>query len=364
MMTPDEMVALLNHSIPPIQKHLTEQDQFRPITVEEMTALVAVERANKNRLGITEWLKLGIETGRLPDARYYLGYHDRAGCFKSALQKYIRRSETEKALRAAKSLWRMGKSPAIARLKIVLPEDAHCAIGLLDQVSDDMSEAAYLGIVKAVADAPKDKSSCPLAIAMDEDEAMERLVPDVALIRQHLMDRPMLPVVARHVFKLCQMGRQEEVMELLGKSKVVATLIGRQQAGTLWRDDSTLLVIAAIRFAQGDFNASMQPAQVEPHTIIPLRLDEVDWYCLDFHTAVGRPAERIFLSRHQEIDSKRLRRAWFVNEGGKLEGNIVASAWNAVPRDAEFWLRHAPEIERLVRDMMQKFQLEQYGRLS
>ena len=364
MMTPDEMVALLNHSIPPIQKQLAEQDRITRLTTEEMAALLAVERANKNRLGITEWLRLGIETGRLPDSQYYLGYHDRAGCFKSALQKYIRRSMTDQAVRAARSLWRMGKAAAVARLKIITPEDCHCAIGLLEHVHDDMTEAEYLGIIKSVSNAPKDKSSCPLAIQMDEDEGMERLVPDPVLIREHLLDRSKLPLVARHAFRLCQMGRQEEVMEMLGNSNVVRTLIGRQKAGTVWGDDSTLLVVAAIRYAQGDYDASMRPAQVEPHTIQPLRLDEIDWFAFDFHTAVGRPVERIFLSRHREIDSKRLRRSWFVNEGGKLEGNIVRSEWDAMPRDTEFWLKHAPEIERLTQDMMRKFQLEQYGRLA
>ena len=363
MMTPDEMSALLTQTIPLIQQRLAERDRVRPVTVEEMTALLDVERVNKNRLGVSEWLRLGIEVGRLPDARYYLGYHDRAGCFKSAMQKYIRRSETEKTLRAVRSLWRMGKGAAIGRLKIIVPEDTHCAIGLLKHVHDDMTEADYLGIVKAVADGPKDKSSCPLAIQMDEDEAMKGLVPDVALIREHLMDRSKLPVVARHAFRLCQMGRQEDVTEMLGNSNVVRTLIGRQKAGTVWGDDSTLLVIAAVRFAQGDYDASMRPALVEPHTITPLRLDEVDWYALDFHTAVGRPAERIFLSHHRDVDSKRLRHAWFVNESGKLEGKIISSAWDAMPRDSEFWLRHAPEIERLVRDMMRRFELEQYGRL-
>jgi len=363
MMTPDEMVALLNHSIPPIQKHLTERNQFRPVTVEEMAALLAVEQANKNRLGIREWLGLGIQMGQLADPRYYLGYHDRAGCFKSAVQKYIRRSETEKALRAARSLWRMGKGAAIGRLKIIVPEDAHCAIGLLEHVHDDMTEADYLGIVKVVAEGPKDKSSCPLAIAMDEDETLEGLVPDVELVRQHLMDRSKLPVVARHVFKLCKLERHEAVLGMLPKSKVVATLIGRQKAGVMWGDDATLLVIAAIRFVQGDFDASMQPAQVEPPSIIPLRLDELQWYCLDFHTAVGRVAERIFLSHHREIDSKRLRRAWFVNESGRLAGNVLSSEWDAMPRDTDFWMRYAREIEQLVRDMMRKFQLDQYGRL-
>lgn len=364
MLTTDEMTMLLNQTIPLIQQRLTERDRISRITVEEMTALLAVEQANKRRLGITEWLKLGIASGRLPDSRYYLGYHDRAGCFKSALQKYIRRSMTEKGLRAARSLWRMGKSPAIARLKIVIPEDAHCAIGLLDQVSDDMTEAMYLSIVKAVAEGPKDKSSCPLAIAMDEDKTLEALVPDVALIQQHLLDRSKLPVVARHTFKLCQMGRQEDVIELLGKCNVVRTLIGRQKAGTAFGDDSTLLVIAAIRYAQSDFNATMQPAQVEPSAIQLLRLDEIDWYAFDFHTAVGRPAERIFLSRHREVDSKQLRKNWFMSEGGKLAGNVLSSEWDVLPYDKGFWPTHGQEIERLVRDMMKRFQLEQYGRLA
>lgn len=364
MMTPDEMVTLLHHSIPPIQQRLTERDKITQLTVEEMTALLAVEQANKRRLGITEWLKLGIETGRLPDSRYYLGYHDRAGCFKSALQKYIRRSMTDQAVQAARSLWRMGKSPAIGRLKIIVPEDAHCAIGLLDEVNDDMTEAVYLGVVQAVAHGPKDKSSCPLAIAMDEDKTLEGLVPDVALIRQHLMNRPMLPMVARHAFRLCQMGRQEDVMEMLGNGNVVKTLIGRQKAGTVWGDDATLLVIAAIRYAQDDYDASMRPALVEPHTIQPLRLDEIDWFAFDFHTAVGRPAERIFLSRHREIDPKRLRRNWFMAESGKLEGNIVSSGWDTLPYDRGFWPKHGQEIVRLVLDMMKRFQLGQYGRLS
>jgi hypothetical protein len=364
MMTPDEMVALLNQSIPLIQQRLTEQDRIARLTVEQMQALLAVERAHKNRLGVAEWLKLGIEMGRLPDPRYYLGYHDRAGCFKSALQKYIRRSETEKALRAARSLWRMGKSPAVARLKIVIPEDTHLAIGLLDQVSDDLTEAAYLGVIRAIAEGPKDKSSCPLAIAMDEDKTLEGLVPDVALIRQHLMDRAMLPVVARHVFKLCKLERYEEVLEMLPKSKVVATLIGRQKAGVMWGDDATLLVVAAIRFVQGDYDASMRPAPVEPSAIQPLRLDEIAWFAFDFHTAVGRPAERIFLSRHREIDSKRLRRNWFMAESGKLEGKIVSSEWDTLPYDRGFWPKHGQEIERLILDMMKRFQLSQYGRVA
>lgn len=363
MLTPDEMTTLLTQTIPLIQQRLTERDRSIRLTVEEMRALLDVERTYKNRLGVTEWLKLGIETGRLPDSRYYLGFHDRAGCFKSAVQKYIRRSETEKTLRAARSLWRMGKGAAIGRLKIIVPEDTHCAIGLLEHVHDDMTEADYLGIVKAVAEGPKDKSSCPLAIQMDEDTEMERLVPDVALIREHLLDRSKLPMVARHVFRLCQMGRHAEVLEMLSNSKVVAALIGRQKAGTVWGDDSTLLVIAAIRYAQGDFHASIRPALIEPPTITPLRLDELDWYTLDFHTTVGRVAERVFLSHHREIDSKRLRRAWFANESGKLEGNIIRSGWDAMPADREFWLRHAPEIERLVKDMMRRFDLSAYGRL-
>lgn len=364
MMTDEEAVALLSCSIEVIQRRLTERNRITPVTVEEMTALLAVEQANKNRLGMREWLGLGIQMGQLADPRYYLGFHDRAGCFKSAVQKFIRRSETEKALRAARSLWRMGKAAAIARLKIVVPEDCHCTIGLLEHVHGDMSEAEYLGIIKSVSDGPKDKSSCPLAIAMDEDADLERLVPDVAVIREHLMDRSKLPLVSRHIFKLCRMGRQEDVMGMLGNGNVVRTLIGRQQAGVQWGDDATLLVIAAIRYAQGDYNASIRPTQVESSTIPPLRLDELDWYTLDFHTAPGRVAERIHLSRHRDVDSKRLRRAWFMNESGKLAGNVLSSEWDTMSRDTEFWLRHAPEIERLTRDMMRRFQLEQYARLT
>ncbi len=65
-MTTDEMVNLLTQTIPLIQQRLTERDKITRLTVEEMTALLAVEQANKHRLGVAEWLKLGIEMGRLP----------------------------------------------------------------------------------------------------------------------------------------------------------------------------------------------------------------------------------------------------------------------------------------------------------
>lgn len=47
-MTVDEMVKLLNQSIPPIQKQLAERDRSTRLTVEEMTALLDVERAQNS----------------------------------------------------------------------------------------------------------------------------------------------------------------------------------------------------------------------------------------------------------------------------------------------------------------------------
>lgn len=359
-MNRDEMAALLDRTIPEIQSRLREQDKVAPLSTDDMSFVLGIEQSKKNRVGVKEWLRVGLQFGRLP-GEFYLTFNDKAGCFKSALQKYVRRSMTEKALQAARSLWRFGPESAINRMRIIVPEDVHCAIGLLNYFSNAMKETEYLSIVKAVSESPKDKSSCSLAVEIDRDEfAKEKLVPNVTLIQRDLMNRNELPIVARHIFRMCKLDRYDEVYRILGTHKVVVELIERQRRGTRWSDDGVLLVIAALRFVQQDFDKNIIPLPIDPNEVKPLRLDQIDWFCFDFHTVIGRTVEKWFLARHRELDSKTLRHNWFMNVSAKLEGKVIKGPFEQQLYDREFLSKYGEELERLTRETMNKFRLAEY----
>lgn len=355
----NELVGLLGESISKIQKRLIERNKIQPVSVEEMRSLLEAEKKNKNRSGLREWLEFGIKTGALA-GDFFLGYQERMSCLKSGLQKYIRRSRADEAVRTGKALWRMGREQAIRRLKVVIPEDSHLSIGLLNHFSDDMDEATFISVVHTVAEAPKDKSSCVLAVEMDQDKSMNAVIPDVDFIKANLMRRDLLPFIARQVFVMSKQKRHSEIVEVLGGDKVVRELIGRQEAGTFFSDDGMLLIVSAIRYAQQDYDPSIKPIPVNPNDIRPIELHELHEFTHDFHCPVGKVAERIFLSRHKDIDPQRLRRAWFLNLSGKLEGQVIPSSWEDQDRDTDFWNHCKDEIQGLVRWCMVKFQLELY----
>lgn len=359
-MNRDEMAMLLDRTIPEIQSRLRERDKVAPLSTYDMSFLLGTEQSKKNRVGIKEWLKVGIQSGKLP-SEFYLTFNDKVGCLKSALQKFIRRSMTEKALRAARSLWRFGPEAATNRLRIIIPEDVHGAIGLLDYFSDHMKEAEFLAIVKAICEAPKDKSSCALAVEIDHDEfAKEKLVPNVALVQRNLMKRNELPTVTRHIFRMCKLDRYDEVYQILGAHKVVVELIERQRRGVRWSDDGVLLAIAAIRYVQQDYDQSIIPLPINAQEIKPLRLNEIDWPCFDFHTVIGRTVEKWLLARYRELDSKTLRYNWFMTISAKLEGKVIEGPFEQQPYDKEFLPKYGEELERLTKEAMNKFRLSEY----
>lgn len=364
------MVALLNQTIASIQKQLTERDRIRPVTVEEMTALLGVERANKNRLGIAEWLRLGIETGRLPDSRFYLGYADRLSCLRSALQKYVRRSDAEKALRCAKALYRIGKDQAVRRMKIIVVEDAFSAVEVLREFAGPMTEKRFLQIVKVTADAPKDKSLCPLAEEMTEDgpagwkkELVERAEPDVQWLSANLRNADSYEQVVIQLYKLAKQKQWDALRQVLGSDGVIDSCLERVRGGTYWPSDTVILLMAAVRYIRGDYKLKgLTLPEIDENAIQPMKLAEIDWWCLDFHTPIGRVAKLWFRKRHPEIPERELEVAWFHAESAKL-GGVIEADWER-PYNRELWARYGGEVMRLVQDAMRKFELDRYGGLS
>ena len=366
MMTTDELVALLGQSIEVIQKRLAERNRLRPVTVKEMAALLDVERANKRQTGIIEWLKLSIEAGRLADPKYYLGYQDQVSCVKSALQKYVRRSMSEKAVRAAKRLYQMSRVQAMRRMKIIVVEDAFSAVELLRYFNDRMSLNEFLGVAQVAAEAPKDKSLCKLGEELTEGwraPTLERVEPDAEWVKAHLLNKAHFENVVTQLYRLVQLKRFDLLYGVLGHDEIVEQCVGRVEGGTYWVSDSVLLIMAAIRYLQGDYRCKgLSLPSVDANAIAALTLAEIDPFCLDFHTPIGRVAKLWFLKRHPDVQERELEIAWFHAESAKLDG-VIEADWER-PYNRELWARHGGEIMQLVRDVMRKFELDRYGRSS
>ena len=98
------------------------------------------------------------------------------------------------------------------------------------------------------------------------------------------------------------------------------------------------------------------------NAVTALTLSELDPFCLDFHTPIGRVAKLWFLKQHPEIPERELEIAWFHAESAKL-GGVIEADWER-PYNRELWARHGGEVMRLVQDVMRKFELDRYGGLS
>lgn len=356
-MTINEMESLLKQTIPIIQKKLRELDKIERITTEGMKDLLKFEKLSKNRRGIVNWLTFGIMSGKLPD-EYFLDYQAKVGAFKSAVQKYIRRSNVEKAVRSAKVLYALSKNQAIRRMKIIVVEDAFSAVEVLRFFHDDMSLKDFLQVTAAIAGAPKDKSLCYFGWELTDGAlgvTVNETTPNIEWLKENLFFKESYREVMIQLFKLVKVKRFSDIYEVFhyDQDEVVKQCLSRVAGGTFWPSDSALLLMAAIRYKQGDYllkNLILPP--VEVNEVQPLKLTEIDWYCLDFHTHVGRIAERFFLSKHKEIPQKTLQAVWFHGESALLGGEIVAD-W-VQPYDKQLWSRIKGELEATVEEVMFK----------
>ncbi|MBI3999469.1 MAG: hypothetical protein HY351_02540, partial [Candidatus Omnitrophica bacterium] len=290
-MTDEEIVALLQHPIPYVQKQLTERDKSTPVTIDEMKEILSAEKAGKERVTLTGWLEYGIATKRLPD-QFFLSYQDRVSCFKSALQKYVRRGLPEKAMSVAKSLYKLNRQQAVRRMKIIVVEDVFQAVEVLKFFRDDMSLNEFLALVKVVAESPKDKSLCTFGEYVTDGAGkaqIEQLQPDPMFVRENLMNKELFKRVVAHLFKMSKLKRFGEINSILGSDPVVKQCVDRVEGGTFWESDSVLLLMAAVRFLQGDYKTKIPSLpQVDEKDVPAMKLAQIDWYCLDFHTCVGR----------------------------------------------------------------------------
>lgn len=361
-MTVDDMERLLKKTIPQIQQGLRELDKVEKISVEDMKDLLRIEKMLKNRRGITNWLAFGIMSGKLP-GEYFLDYQAKVGAYKSAVQKYIRRSNVEKAVRSAKVLYGLNRVQAIRRMKIIVVEDAFSAVEVLKYFHDDMSLKEFLQVVTAIAGAPKDKSLCSLGWELTDGSLAPRVAaatPGIEWLKANFLNKNEYQKVVIQLFKLVKDKRFSDIYEVFNydQDAVVRQCLARVAGGTFWPSDSALLLMAAIRYKQGDYllkNLTLPP--INENEVQPLKLTEIDWFCIDFHTHVGRIAERFFLAKHKEIPQKTLQNVWFHGESALLGGEIIADLIQ--PYDKALWARIKNEIKQTVEDVMfKKFEFE------
>jgi len=362
-MTVNDMEHLLQKTIPQIQQKLRDLDKIEKVAVEDMKDLLRIEKMSKNRSGIVNWLTFGIMSGKLP-GEYFLDYQAKVGLYKSAVQKYIRRSNVEKAVRAAKVLYGLSKDQAIRRMKIIAVEDAFSAVEVLRYFREDMSLKEFLQVVAVIAGSPKDKSLCPMGWELTEGSLAPKVIetmPDIEWLKANLLNKDEYRRVVIELFKLAKDKQFSKIYEVFDydQDAVVRQCLDRVAGGTFWESDSALLLMAAIRYKQGDYAVKgLTLPQIDENEVQALPLTQLDWFCIDFHTHVGRIAERFFLYKHKEIAQKTLQATWFHAESAKLDGEIIADWVQAY--DKQLWARIKDEIKRTVEDVMfKKFQFRE-----
>ena len=243
-------------------------------------------------------------------------------------------------------------------MKIVAVEDAFSAVEVLRYFHDDMSLKEFLQVVAVIAGSPKDKSLCPMGWELTEGSLASRVTeatPDIEWLKANLLNKDEYRRVVIELFKLAKDKRFSDIYEVFhyDQDEVVKQCLDRVAGGTFWESDSALLLMAAIRYRQGDYALKdLTLPRIEENGVQPLKLTEIDWFCIDFHTHVGRIAERFFLHKHKEIPQKTLQSVWFHAESAKLDGEIIAD-W-VQPYDKALWAKIRNEIQQTVEDVVFK----------
>ncbi len=359
-MNEDEARRLLTLPITQIQRRIMEKNKTAAVTADQMTLLLALEKAGKNRKGMKDWLELGISMNA-PPGEYYLTYQHKVSIWKSALQKYIRRGMTEKALGAGKVLFRMAQEQAVRRMKIIITEDVFSAVEALRFFDGMMGLDDFLSIVKTVADAPKDKSCCAVADKLAVSDS-SWLMANSEQLRGYLEAKTKSDIVCAEIMGLVWQKEWGRIQNILGNDPVVRQCIQRASEGTYFKGDTIVLMVAAIRYLYGEhLLKNLKLSLVDADSVADMRLSEIDWFCTDFHTPVGRVVLDEFLIRHRGIDRRELETSWFFSESAKLSDNQVAGTCEKGQFNRELWISYGKEIEGMVKEyLLSRFKIAQY----
>jgi len=292
---------ILDKSIQAIQKILRHQDEKKKVSVVRMKDLLEREKNGKNRSTLKRWLEYGIEQGKLPD-EFYLDYRAKAGLFKSALQKYIRRGMVDKAVRTAYTLFKMDKNSLTHRLHTILCEDGYTAIGAFPECKDNP-----IGVTKLAASLNSDGHCYRLAEHIILNGLFNSVKPNRTWLEANFLKGDIVEILAM----LSNWRRHQHLHEIGRYFKdtphLCFSILNQVEEDERW--DGDILMAAAVRVAREGYDDITVP-NVDLVGIEPISEDEFEWFVYDMHTYPGVVSMRQLCSK-LNLTYKTLEYAWW-----------------------------------------------------
>ena len=267
---------------------------------------------------------------------------ERIGLLKSALQKYIRRGETDKAIAVGGRLLQLpgGRSALARRLPVIAAEDV--GITYLPAAATDhgeWDEASLLTVVARLSEAPKSKEAYWLAAMTWNDPRRVHDVTPVALSRDLTK--------GDHLGALHRVRAAKETRDWRSGQRLMSALhahisgapphataiaeaaLRREAKGGFGTDELlAAAIIAAIDRPSDPPPSFLKAARPSNHPI------ELDFYVADAHTAVGQRALRqVALRRAMPV--KLLADLMFSYESVLLGPMELPSRWKADAQELE-----------------------------
>ena len=285
--------SLMSKPIPHVQGTLREQDKTKKITVKEMEELVQFEKEGKQRKSMLRWLRECIDRKEIV-GEYYLDYMATVGIYKSAMQKYIRRGNPEKAVRAAKALQDMQPTSLIRRLKVIIPEDVYTCMNLYQYVEDKPLE-----VVWTLAHSAKDGHCCRAFNEVKETGEYEKIT-DLMFFKDHWKDGDLSKVIST----MFAVARKDD--GLAGIGRVFKELLDEHPAAKAVMDellndtkvDIDLTLVALLRMFRDGYEKTVLMEDDFIDATEPMHISEVDWFAYDMHTFPGRITMQLIAKDH------------------------------------------------------------------
>jgi hypothetical protein len=284
-----------------------------------------------------------------------------AGELKSAVQKYIRRGEIEKAVRAADEMVRIGgAAPLLKRIPSIVGEDCGWRKLWAVQLCYDLrwgdkpltpeQHIRLLAAVAILARGPKDKDGAHMNDVLryhkpdkirpmsdeemltffkaaieskDEFTAGRMIVRWSDATKGKMHKSPFWPI-------LLEAG-QARGHDLRNWAGVLEAVKRRLAQGFFFSHDADGLVLNCVQAvcregAWDDEFPDELKDQVTQWFKNPKPL-VMDWYCLDMHTVIGKIAAKSLCTK-KGWDYRRLDELWFCLESAKLNGHVPSQYWD------------------------------------
>ena len=284
------------------------------------------------------------------------------GVLKSALQKHVRRGETDLALPVAAELLKRAKTEFFQRWPVIVAEDVLPGVALLPQLRDNP-----LGVVRATCRLPKNKETWGLYIAMKADPMQASLLPGFDRPLEASLDGDDPLLAARIAWWLWDVGDRAHVADVLVQRAKPAWCDGQREllarvAKSYDMCQTMFMLAGAVMIAMGQVgDVSVRVRPVTPSDVEPLASRTVAWYACDTHTAPGSMASRALASRYlpSDVSVAQFKETWFWLESAKLGEPIADHRYYSVDaslmrdgvdpdRARALWARYRPDVQRLV----------------